>query len=125
MLLLNSIYASGFNSTPTNYHNRLTHERVKSLTSYGSTLTTFKADPLTPKPSMHYFITGNSAMKHAHHHLKTHPAEVITGSGKRPTSGRSCQEEWYSRKDWLCDSVSTNSLYCWTCLLFKPGKSQS
>ena len=41
------------------------------------------------------------------------------------TGGRSFQEDWYSKKDWLCGSNSSNSLYCWPCLLFKPGVSQS
>ena len=83
MLLRNSIHASGFNSTPSNYRNSLTHERIKSLTSYGTTLTNSRADPLTPKPSMRYFMTGDGgAMKHARHHLKTHPAEIVSGDGK-------------------------------------------
>ena len=83
MMLRRSIYASGFNSTPSNYTNQLTHERIKSATSYGTSLTNSKADPLTPKPSIRYFITGDGAMKHVHHTLKTHPPENIGGGGRR------------------------------------------
>ena len=41
------------------------------------------------------------------------------------TGDRSFQLEWYSKKDWLCGSIIRNGLFCWPCLLFKPGVSQS
>ena len=44
---------------------------------------------------------------------------------KRKTGDRSFQLEWYSRKDWRCGSFTRNGLFCWPCLLFKPGISQS
>ena len=44
---------------------------------------------------------------------------------KIKTGDRSFQMEWYSKKDWLCGSVVRNGLFCWPCLLFKPGASQS
>ena len=44
---------------------------------------------------------------------------------KIKTGDRSFQLEWYSKKDWLCGSIIRNGLFCWPCLLFKPGVSQS
>ena len=44
---------------------------------------------------------------------------------KIKTGDRSFQMEWYAKKDWLCGSVVRNGLFCWPCLLFKPGASQS
>ena len=44
---------------------------------------------------------------------------------KIKTGDRSFQMEWYSKKDWLCGSVVRNGLFCWPCLLSKPGASQS
>ena len=45
---------------------------------------------------------------------------------KIKTGDRSFQLEWYSKKDWLCGSIIIgNGLFCWPCLLFKPGVSQS
>ena len=44
---------------------------------------------------------------------------------KIKTGDRSFQLEWYSKEDWLCGSVVINGLFCWPCLLFKPGASHS
>ena len=44
---------------------------------------------------------------------------------KIKTGDRSFQMEWYAKKDWLCGSIVRNGLFCWPCLLFKPGASQS
>ena len=33
------------------------------------------------------------------------------------------QEPWYSTRDWSCGSKRKNGLFCWPCLLFRPGKS--
>ena len=41
------------------------------------------------------------------------------------TRGRVFQEEWYQRKDWLCGSEGMKGLFCWPCLLFRPGVSQT
>ena len=41
------------------------------------------------------------------------------------TEVRMFQGEWYAKKDWLCGSEEENSLFCWPCLLFRPGVSQS
>ncbi|XP_065070326.1 uncharacterized protein LOC135695262 [Rhopilema esculentum] len=40
-------------------------------------------------------------------------------------NGRVFQAEWYSKKDWLCGIESRKRLFCWPCLLFKPGVSQT
>ena len=37
------------------------------------------------------------------------------------TGLRMFQGEWYAKKDWLCGSEEKNSLFCWPCLLFRPG----
>ena len=44
---------------------------------------------------------------------------------KIKTGDRSFQLEWYSKKDWLCGSIIRNGCFCWPCLLFKLGVSQS
>ena len=44
---------------------------------------------------------------------------------KLKTGNRTFQKDWYTKKDWLCGSVLRNSLFCWPCLLFRPGVSQS
>nr|XP_046862502.1 zinc finger MYM-type protein 1-like [Xenia sp. Carnegie-2017] len=41
------------------------------------------------------------------------------------TGNRSFQESWYSKKDWLCGSSEKKALFCWPCLLFRPGSSSS
>ena len=41
------------------------------------------------------------------------------------TKDRVFQEDRYNKKEWLCGSASLNRLFCWPCLLFCPGKSQS
>ena len=35
------------------------------------------------------------------------------------------RQEWYTKKDWMCGSESRQSLFCWPCLLFRPGTSPS
>ena len=37
--------------------------------------------------------------------------------------GRKFRFERYGKKDWLCGSESEQSLFCWPCLLFRPGLS--
>ena len=39
--------------------------------------------------------------------------------------GRLFRQEWYNKKDWVCGSESRQSLFCWACLLFRPGTSPS
>ena len=41
------------------------------------------------------------------------------------TKGRVFQEDWYQKKDWLCGSEGMKGLFCWPCLLFRPGASQT
>ena len=35
--------------------------------------------------------------------------------------GRAFRQQWYEKKDWLCGSEVRQGLFCWPCLLFKPG----
>ena len=37
--------------------------------------------------------------------------------------GRKFRAEWYEKKDWLCGSEGKQGLFCWPCLLFRPGLS--
>jgi hypothetical protein len=39
------------------------------------------------------------------------------------TGDRSFQESWYTKKDWLCGSLTKKPMFCWPCLLFCPGTS--
>ena len=39
--------------------------------------------------------------------------------------GRLFRQEWYNKKDWVCGSESRQNLFCWPCLLFRPGTSPS
>ena len=32
-------------------------------------------------------------------------------------------QQWYEKKDWLCGSEVRQGLFCWPCLLFRPGFS--
>lgn len=41
------------------------------------------------------------------------------------TGDRSFQESWYTKKDWLCGSLTKKVMFCWPCLLFCPGTSSS
>ena len=41
------------------------------------------------------------------------------------TKDRVFQDEWYSKKDWLCGSEGKNRLFCWPCLLFRHSHSTS
>jgi hypothetical protein len=41
------------------------------------------------------------------------------------TGDRSFQESWYTKKDWLCGSLTKKPMFCWPCLLFCPGTSSS
>ena len=41
------------------------------------------------------------------------------------TRGRAFQEDWYQLNDWLCGSEGMKGLFCWPCLLFRPGASQT
>ncbi|CAB3981727.1 zinc finger MYM-type 1-like isoform X1 [Paramuricea clavata] len=38
---------------------------------------------------------------------------------------RSFQVSWYTKKDWLCGSLTKKAMFCWPCLLFCPGTSSS
>ena len=51
--------------------------------------------------------------------VKQRPTPKLTITSK----GRSFQESWYAKKDWLCGSSALKKLFCWPCLLFCPGKS--
>ena len=37
--------------------------------------------------------------------------------------GRALRQQWYEKKDWLCGSEVRQGLFCWPCLLFRPGVS--
>ena len=39
--------------------------------------------------------------------------------------GRTFRQQWYEKKDWLCGSEVRQGLFCWPCLLFKPGVSST
>ena len=39
--------------------------------------------------------------------------------------GRAFRQQWYEKKDWLCGSEVRQGLFCWPCLLFKPGVSST
>ncbi|CAB4018384.1 zinc finger MYM-type 1-like [Paramuricea clavata] len=41
------------------------------------------------------------------------------------TGDRSFQVSWYTKKDWLCGSLTKKAMFCWPCLLFCPGTSSS
>ncbi len=41
------------------------------------------------------------------------------------TGERMFQQDWYLKKDWLCGSEERRSVFCWPCLLFRPGVSTS
>ena len=41
------------------------------------------------------------------------------------TANRQFQDEWYAKKEWLCGTPNLQRLFCWPCLLFAPGKSQT
>ena len=41
------------------------------------------------------------------------------------TKGRVFQEDWYQKKNWLCGSEGMKGLFCWPCLLFRLGASQT
>ena len=41
------------------------------------------------------------------------------------TRDRVFQDGWYDKKDWLCGSQGRKALFCWPCLLFRPGISRS
>ena len=41
------------------------------------------------------------------------------------TANRQFQDDWYAKKEWLCGSTNLQRLFCWPCLLFAPGKSQT
>ena len=38
---------------------------------------------------------------------------------------RQFQDACYAKKEWLCGSTNVQRLFCWPCLLFAPGKSQT
>ena len=40
------------------------------------------------------------------------------------TRGRVFQDGWYDKKDWLCGSEGMTALFCWPCLLVRPGISR-
>ena len=44
---------------------------------------------------------------------------------KMKTKDRVFQFDWYAKKDWLCGSEDKQGLFCWPCLLFMPGMSQT
>ncbi len=39
--------------------------------------------------------------------------------------GKGFQMSWYSKKEWLCGSVFKRKMFCWPCLLFCPGSSET
>ena len=41
------------------------------------------------------------------------------------TGDRSFQVSWYTKKDWLCGSLTKKAMFCWPCLLFCAGTSSS
>ena len=41
------------------------------------------------------------------------------------TAKRQFQDDWYTKKEWLCGSPNLQRLFCWPCLLFAPRKSQT
>ncbi|CAB3996100.1 zinc finger MYM-type 1-like [Paramuricea clavata] len=41
------------------------------------------------------------------------------------TGDRRFQVSWYTKKDWLCVSLTKKAMFCWPCLLFCPGTSSS
>ena len=41
------------------------------------------------------------------------------------TANRQFQDGWYAEKEWFCGSTNLQRLFCWPCLLFAPGKSQT
>ena len=41
------------------------------------------------------------------------------------TADHQFQGDWYAKKEWLCGSTNLQRLFCWPCLLFAPGKSQT
>ena len=75
-MLSSTIYSHGFNSIPANYRNPLTANYIKSYTSYGSSMQSRPADPLTPKPNIHFFLKGNGQLFHHPHmswRMPSHP----------------------------------------------------
>ena len=85
-MLSAKIYSHGFNSVPANYKNHLTADYIKYSTSYGSAMEPKPADPLTPKPNIHYFLRGQGRLFH-HPHLSwrspSHPPTNTYGEGRR------------------------------------------
>ena len=75
-MLSSNIYSHGFKSIPANYKNPLTANYIKSYTSYGSSMQSRPADPLTPKPNIHFFLKGNGQLFHHPHmswRMPSHP----------------------------------------------------
>ena len=75
-MLSSNIYSHGFKSIPANYRNPLTANYIKSNTSYGSSMQSRPADPLTPKPNIHFFLKGNGQLFHHPHmswRMPSHP----------------------------------------------------